>query len=110
MKNFIQPGNVITLTAPYNLTSGQGVLVGAVFGVAANDALQGMPVEVVRVGVFALGAVAADTLAIGDKVYWDNTAKRITKTATNNVLVGAAAAPKSGTETSATVLLDGVIR
>jgi len=110
MKNFIQPGNVITLPAPYNLTSGQGVLVGAVFGVAANDALQGTTVEAVRAGVFALGAVAADTLAIGDKVYWDNTAKRITKTATNNVLVGAAASPKSGTETSATVLLDGLIR
>lgn len=110
MKNFIQPGNVIMLPAPYNLTSGQGVLVGAVFGVAANDALQGTPVEAVRDGVFALGAVAADTLATGDKVYWDNTAKRITKTATNNVLVGAAVAPKSGTETSATVLLDGVIR
>lgn len=110
MKNFIQPGNVITLPAPYNLTSGQGVLVGAVFGVAASDALQGTPVEAVRDGVFALGAVAADTLVIGDKVYWDNTAKRITKTATNNVLVGAAAASKSGTETSATVLLDGVIR
>lgn len=110
MKNFIQPGNVITLPAPYNLTSGQGFLVGAVFGVAANDALQGAPVEAARAGVFALSAVAADTLATGDKVYWDNTAKRITKTATNNVLVGAAAAPKSGTETSATVLLDGVIR
>jgi len=110
MKNFIQPGNVVTLVAPYNLTSGQGVLVGAIFGIAANDALQGTSVEAVRDGVFVLGAVTADTLVTGDKVYWDNTARRITKTATNNVLVGAAAAPKSGTETSATVLLDGVIR
>jgi len=110
MKNFIQPGNVVTLSAPYNLTSGQGALVGAIFGVAASDALQGTPFEAVRDGVFVLGAVAADTLATGDKVYWDDTAKRITKTATNNVLVGAAAASKSGTEASATVLLDGVIR
>lgn len=110
MKNFIQSGNVVTVTAPANLVSGQGALVGAVFGVAANDALQGAPVEILRQGIFVLGAVTADTLATGDKVYWDNTAKRITKTATNNVLVGAAAAPKSGTETSAVVLLDGVIR
>jgi len=110
MKNFIQPGNVVTLVAPYNLISGQGALVGAIFGIAATDALQGTPVEAVRDGVFVLGAVTADTLAIGEKVYWDNTARRITKTATNNVLVGAAAAAKSGTETSATVLLDGVIR
>jgi predicted RecA/RadA family phage recombinase len=110
MKNFIQPGKVVTLVATYNLTSGQGVLVGAIFGVAAHDALQGTPVEAVRDGIFVLDAVAADTLVAGDKVYWDNTARRITKTATNNVLVGAAAAPKSGTEASATVLLDGVIR
>jgi len=110
MKNFIQDGNIVTVTAPYNVTSGQGVQVGGIIGVAANDALQGTPVEILRQGIFALGAVTADTLAIGDKAYWDNTARRITKTATNNTLVGAAAGPKSGTETSATVLLDGVIR
>lgn len=110
MKNFIQNGSIVTLIAPSNLISGQGVLVGAIFGVATNDALQGAPVEAIRAGIFSLGAVTADTLATGDKVYWDNTAKRITKTATNNVLVGAAVASKSGTETSATVLLDGVIR
>ena len=110
MKNFIQSGKVVTVTAPANLVSGQGALVGAIFGVAANDAMQGAPVEILREGIFVLGAVTADTLATGDKVYWDNTAKRISKTATNNVLVGAAATPKSGTETSATVLLDGIIR
>lgn len=110
MKNFIQSGKIVTVTAPANLVSGQGAQVGAIFGVAANDALQGAPVEILREGIFVLGAVTADTLATGDKVYWDNTAKRISKTATNNVLVGAAAGPKSGTETSATVLLDGVIR
>lgn len=110
MKNFIQSGNVVTVIAPYNVTSGQAVQVGAIIGVAANDALQGTPVELVRQGIFALGAVTADTLAMGDKVYWDNTNRRLTKTATNNTLVGAAAAAKSGTEATATALLDGVIR
>ncbi|MDN4036796.1 MULTISPECIES: DUF2190 family protein [unclassified Massilia] len=110
MKNFIQPGQTVTVIAPANLISGQGVLVGALFGVATNDALQGAPVEICRTGVFALSAVAADTGAIGDKAYWDNTARRITKTATNNTLVGALTAAKSGTDSAATVLLDGVIR
>ena len=39
MKNFIQKGNNITLTAPYNVTSGDGLLVGSAFGVATGDAL-----------------------------------------------------------------------
>lgn len=110
MKNFIQSGCTLTVVAPANLLGGQAVLVGAIFGVACGDAVQGAEVEVNRFGVYALAAVNADTLAAGDKVYWDNTARRVTKVATNNVLIGAAAAVKSGTETTATVLLDGVIR
>ena len=110
MKNFLQPGQTLAVLAPYNVTSGQGVLVGALFGVAAGDALQGTPVEICRTGVYSLGAVSADTGVTGDKAYWDNTARRVTKTATNNTLVGALAAPKSGTEGTAAVLLDGVIR
>ena len=38
MKNFVQPGSTITLTAPYAVASGDGLLVGAIFGVAAGDA------------------------------------------------------------------------
>ena len=37
MKNFIQPGNTITLAAPAAVTSGSGLLVGAIFGIAAHD-------------------------------------------------------------------------
>jgi len=110
MKNFIQSGCTLTVIAPANVLSGQGVLAGAIFGVACNDAVQGAQVEVNRLGVYALAAVTADTGAIGAKIYWDNTAKRLTTTATNNTLVGALATPKGGTETSATVLLDGAIR
>ncbi len=41
MKNFVQPGDVsVPLPMPYRrVTSGQGVLVGALFGVVAVDAL-----------------------------------------------------------------------
>ena len=34
--NFKQPGEVLTLTAPYQRDSGQGALVGAIFGVALS--------------------------------------------------------------------------
>ena len=34
MKNYIQPGKTISLAAPYAVTSGDGLLVGAIFGIA----------------------------------------------------------------------------
>ena len=38
MKNYVQPGNTITLTAPYAVASGDGLLVGSIFGIAAGAA------------------------------------------------------------------------
>jgi predicted RecA/RadA family phage recombinase len=110
MRNKVQKGRVITVIAPYAVTGGAGVLVGALFGVAAGDAASGQPVEIDREGVFDITAVTADTATQGAKVYWDNTARRITTTATNNTLVGAVTEAKGGTATTARVCLDGVIR
>ncbi|WP_312548175.1 DUF2190 family protein [Massilia sp.] len=110
MRNKVQAGNVISVIAPALVLSGQGVLVGTLFGVAAGDALQGAPVEIAREGVFDLTALGSDTATQGAKAYWDNTAKRITATATSNTLVGAFAAAKTAADNTARVLLDGVIR
>lgn len=110
MKNKVQSGNVISVIAPYLALSGQGVLVGALFGVASIDAANGAPVEIDRTGVYTLAANTADTGTVGTKMYWDNTNRRLTTTATNNTLVGALAVAKGGSDTTATVLLDGVIR
>ena len=90
MKSYVQPGNTITLAAPYAVASGDGLLVGAIFGVATAAAANGDPVETVLVGVFDLKKIASQTWSAGDKVYWDNTAKETTKTATSNTLIGAA--------------------
>lgn len=110
MKNFVQSGRVISAIAPYALTSGQGAKVGALFGVASADAANAAPVELVREGVFDLAAVTADTGVVGAKMYWDDTAHRATTTATNNTLIGCLTAAKSGSDATARVLLDGVIR
>ena len=45
MKNFVQPSNTITLTAPYAVASGDGLLVGSIFGVAAGAAALGESVH-----------------------------------------------------------------
>ena len=44
MKNFIQEGKSLTLVAPYALTSGQGALIGSLFGVANGAAANGAEV------------------------------------------------------------------
>ena len=90
MKNYVQPGNTITLTAPYAVVSGDGLLVGSIFGVATGSAALGETVEAALVGVVDLKKVASQAWAAGDKVYWDNTNKEATKTATANTLVGVA--------------------
>ena len=109
MKTYVQPGNTITLTAPYDVTSGDGLLVGAIFGIASGDALTGSEVEVVTTGVFDVTKAASQAWAVGDKVYWDNTNRVTTKTATTNTLIGVAVLAVGGTasETTGRVRLNG---
>ena len=90
MKNFIQPGGTVTLTAPSDVSSGDGLLVGSLFGVASGDAASGADVEAVTEGVFDLAKTSAQAWSQGDKVYWDDTNKECTVVAAGNVLIGVA--------------------
>ena len=90
MKNYVQPGNTITLTAPYAVASGDGLLVGAIFGVATGTVAISEPVETALTGVFDLTKVGSQAWTVGAKVYWDNTNKRCTTVATDNTLIGVA--------------------
>jgi predicted RecA/RadA family phage recombinase len=90
MRNYIQPGHALTLAAPYDVVSGDGLLVGAIFGVASHDALSGAEVETQLTGVLDLAKVASQAWTAGAKVYWDNTAKRATTVASGNTLIGVA--------------------
>lgn len=96
MKNFVQPGNTITLTAPYAAASGDGLLVGSIFGIAAGAAALGESVETALVGVFDLTKIGSQAWAAGAKVYWDNTNKRCTTVATDNTLIGVATEAVAG--------------
>lgn len=110
MKNLVQRGDVVTVAAPYAVASGGGVLVGSLFGVATADAANGAALEIVPKGVFDLTALSTDAAAAGAKIYWDNTNKRLTTTATSNTLVGCLTQAKANGEATARVLLDGCIR
>lgn len=107
MKNFVQEGNTVTLTAPYALTSGDGLLVGSIFGVAANDAANGAEVEAVVAGVFSLKKTSAQAWTQGALIYWDNTAKECTTTVATNKLIGVAVAAASNPSGTGLVRLNG---
>ena len=90
MKNYVHPGKIITLTAPYAVISGDGLLVGSIFGIATGTAALGESVETALTGVFDITKIGSQAWTVGAKVYWDNANKRCTTVATDNTLIGAA--------------------
>lgn len=107
MKNYVQDGDTLTLTAPYAVTSGGGALVGAMFGVAVGDAANGALVALRTTGVFSLAKTTGAAWTVGQKIYWDNTAKECAGTATGNTLVGVATAAAASGDTTGIVRLNG---
>lgn len=110
MKNYTQNGDAITLTAPYAVSSGGGVLVGKIFGIAADDAASGAAVTLKRGGVVTHAKTSAQAWTVGALIYWDDTNKVFTTTASGNTLVGAAMAAAANPSATGSVLLDGAIR
>lgn len=88
MKNFIQPGRVVTVTAPANVSSGDGVLVGALFGVAFTDAASGAAIEIGTEGVFELAKTSAQAWSVGAKIYWDGSKCTTADGSGANTLIG----------------------
>ena len=104
MKNFVQKGENITIDSPADVLSGAGIIVGNLFGVANGDAATGKPVVLSTVGVFDMTKTTANDITVGAALYWNDTAKEVTTTATGNTKVGVAIAAKSGAGTVATRL------
>ena len=92
MKNYIQPGVNLTLPAPEAILSGQGVVVGSIFGIASGDAAIGADVDLVTEGVFELPKVGANAFTLGAKVYFDDATNLATTTAAGNNYIGVAVA------------------
>ena len=108
MKNWIQPGNTVTVVAPVAVTSGDGLLVGALFGVVLSAATIGANVEMLTEGVVDLPK-AAVAITQGAKVYWDNTAKNVTTTVASNTLIGCAIVAAAVGDGTVRVRLNGAV-
>jgi predicted RecA/RadA family phage recombinase len=91
MINFIQTGEVLSLTPSAAVDSGVGYLFGAgLFGVATNDVASGDAGEFITEGVVEIAKTSALAISVGDRVFWDATNSVVNKTSTAQVCVGVA--------------------
>lgn len=87
MKNFIQAGNNLDLTAPSGgVLSGGAYLIGGLFGVAAITAAEGDTFAMSVTGCYMLPKATGAALSEGQKAYWAGT--EISGTASGNTLIG----------------------
>lgn len=113
MKNFVQPGDQLTVAAPYNVNGGQGVLIGQLFGVAFSDALNGASVDIATVGVFDMAKPSQAIFTVGAPVYFDTATLTVrsgndddsNSAGTNEVCIGVAVAAAGAGQTTVRVRL-----
>jgi predicted RecA/RadA family phage recombinase len=96
MKNYVQNGSNLTITAGAAISSGDFVVTGDLVGVAVTDAASGDSVALSCYGVFTGTKASGASLAVGDVAYLNSTGK-ITNTATSNDAVGLVVAVTSTT-------------
>lgn len=111
MKGYTQRGDTLTLVAPYDRKAGEGALIGSIFGVAVNDVASGVAGEFAIVGCHDLTRTtgAGTDWTQGTKLYWDNAAKAITKTAAGNTLIGAGTAAAAVGDAKGNARLNGTV-
>ncbi len=109
MKNFVQNGHMITVTAPAGgIKSGAGMIVGNLFGIAAMDAAEGKNVEIATTGVFDLPKAPAAVFTLGQRVSWDKTSGQVVAPVSGAYPIGVVTQATANGTTTAWVRLDGV--
>ena len=109
MQNLNRNGHIIKVTAPAGgIASGEGLIVGNIFGIAAYTSPEGDSVELGTTGVYQLPKASAAVLTVGARVAWDNTAKNINVPGTGRFPVGIVTEAAGSGTTSVAVRLDGV--
>lgn len=107
MRNYVQPGESITVTAAAAASSGDIVKVGSLLGIASGDAAIGDKLVLRTQGVFDLPKVSTDALSVGDVVYYKAADGAVTSTASGNTRIGLAVTAAANPSASVNVRLDG---
>jgi predicted RecA/RadA family phage recombinase len=107
MNSYKMQGETLDLAAPYAVAAGAGALITTVFGVAVNTLANGEVGPFKLCGVFELPKATGAVTALA-KVYWDNTNKNVTTTASGNSLIGVAVAAALSGDPTVIVRLNGI--
>ncbi|MCM5528961.1 DUF2190 family protein [Parasegetibacter sp. NRK P23] len=106
MNNAVAPGNTVEIVAPSGgLTSGQPLLVGGMVGISHSKYAEGETAVIDLEGAYTVPKAGGAAWATGDKLYWDDTNKVFTKTATSNTLAGYAWAVAASGAASGVIIL-----
>ncbi len=97
MKNFIDTGDLVVVSNPDHtdaavIASGDGFLVGSLFGVAVTDIAVDGEGPLKTTGTFDLPKVSAQAWTVGQRIYWVAASGECTTTAGSNKLIGVATA------------------
>jgi predicted RecA/RadA family phage recombinase len=108
MKNQVFKGDSVNVAAPAGgVVSGNGYLIGNMFGVAAVTVAAGVNFAFWLVGCYNLTKNPAEAWTVGQLVYWDNVNFRCTATAANNTRIGVAIAAAANPSSSGWIRLNG---
>jgi predicted RecA/RadA family phage recombinase len=80
MRNFVQPANVVDVIAPRDVKSGDGFVLGKLFGIATTDAKSGKPVPAMIEGAVELEKTTGVTPTEGGAINFDETTQKIVAT------------------------------
>jgi len=105
-RNYIAEGEHFDITAGAAYASGDVVVLTDTIGIALGAIASGKAGVVRTEGVFQLAKLSTDNIGQGQKVYWDNTNKRITLTSAGNTYAGKAYAAAGASTTSVQVKIN----
>jgi predicted RecA/RadA family phage recombinase len=110
MKNYIQPGNTLTLVAPSGgVVAGGFYLFSELFVCAATTAAEGAEFEGDVVGVFHGTKTASQVWVRGEQIFWNDSTKVFSNVSATGIFpVGVAAAPAASADATGAVRLDGI--
>jgi len=103
--NYVSTGDTFKWTngTGNDVSAGDVVDVGDIYGVAVGDIANAADGTVRLKGIFDLTLQTNETIAIGDKLYWDSSNEVVTETATADTFIGTAM--EAQTTTTSTTLL-----
>lgn len=110
MKNFVQNGETITVTADDDYSSGDPIVSGSLIGICSTDVENGDDVEVAVCGVFDIPKddSTGSGIDFGELVYWNATdGVGETDSTSANTLMGVCVMDAEDSDTTVRVRLNG---